>query len=94
MWMKVLVIFSYCLNMSGLPIQQKKNVSDLAMGVRSQKLIIFWLYVFDIFLMCVFDIQQDEDQEDPDERHDPDSDMEIDSHRIVEESTRSLSLTI
>jgi hypothetical protein len=56
------------------------------MGVRSQKLIIFWLYVFDI--------QQDEDQEDPDERHDPDSDMEIDGHRVVEESTRSLSLSL
>jgi hypothetical protein len=54
MWMKVLVIFSYCLNMSGLPIQQKKNVSDLAMGVRSQKLIIFWLYVFDIFFNVCF----------------------------------------
>jgi hypothetical protein len=61
-------------------------VSDLAMGVRRQKLIIFWLYAFDI--------QQDEDQEDPDERHDPDSDMEIDGHRPVEESTRSLSLTV
>jgi hypothetical protein len=44
--------------------------------------------------MCVFDIQQDEDQEDPDERHDPNSDMEIDSHRLVEESTRSLSLSL
>jgi hypothetical protein len=61
-------------------------MSDLAMGVRSQKLIIFWLYVFDI--------QQDEDQEHPDERHDPDSDMEIDGHRLVEESTRSLSLSV
>ena len=38
----------------------------------------------------MFDIQPDEDQADPDERHDPDSDMEMDDHKAVEESTRSL----
>jgi hypothetical protein len=59
-------------------------VFDLAMGVTSEKLIIFWLYGFDI--------QQDEDKEDPDERHDPDYDMKIDGRKPVEESTRSLCL--
>ncbi|KAL6604585.1 hypothetical protein ACP70R_043012 [Stipagrostis hirtigluma subsp. patula] len=32
--------------------------------------------------------EPDEDQEDPDERRDPDSDMEMDDHKPVEESTR------
>nr|CAB3449337.1 unnamed protein product [Digitaria exilis] len=32
--------------------------------------------------------EPDEDQADPDERHDPDSDMEVDDHKAVEESTR------
>jgi hypothetical protein len=39
----------------------------------------------------MFGVQQDEDQDDPDERHDPDSDMEVDDHKAVEESSRSLS---
>jgi len=39
----------------------------------------------------MFDVQPDEDQDDPDERHDPDSDMEVDDHKAVEESARSLS---
>jgi len=39
----------------------------------------------------MFDVQQDEDQDDPDERHDPDSDMEVDVHKVVDESARSLS---
>ena len=41
-------------------------------------------------LCYIYDMQPDEDQEDPDERHDPDSDMEMDDHKAVEESTRSL----
>jgi hypothetical protein len=51
------------------------NVFDLTMGVTSEKLTIFWLYGFDI--------QQDEDKEDPDERHDPDYDMKIDGRKPV-----------
>ena len=30
----------------------------------------------------MFDVQPDEDQDDPDERHDPDSDMEVDDHKL------------
>ena len=37
----------------------------------------------------MFDIQPDEDQADPDERHDPDSDMEMDDHQAVEESSQT-----
>jgi len=36
--------------------------------------------------------EPDEDQEDPDGRHDPDSDMEVDDHKAVEESTRRSSI--
>jgi histone deacetylase 1/2 len=36
--------------------------------------------------------EPDEDQADPDERHDPDSDMEVDDHKAVEESTRRSSI--
>ncbi|XP_066342068.1 probable histone deacetylase 19 [Miscanthus floridulus] len=32
--------------------------------------------------------EPDEDQNDPDERHDPDSDMEVDDHKAVDESAR------
>nr|P56521.1 RecName: Full=Probable histone deacetylase 19; AltName: Full=RPD3 homolog [Zea mays]AAC50038.1 putative histone deacetylase RPD3 [Zea mays] len=38
--------------------------------------------------------EQDEDQDDPDERHDPDSDMEVDDHKAVEESSRRSILGI
>ena len=31
------------------------------------------------------------DQDDPDEWHDPDSDMEVDDHKAMDESARSLS---
>jgi len=39
----------------------------------------------------MFDVQPDEDQDDPNERHDPDSDMEVDDHEAMDESARSLS---
>lgn len=35
-------------------------------------------------------MQPDEDQQDPDERHDPDSDMELDDHKPLEDSARYL----
>ncbi|XP_066321484.1 probable histone deacetylase 19 [Miscanthus floridulus] len=38
--------------------------------------------------------EPDEDQDDPDERYDPDSDMEVDDHKAVEESARRSILGI
>lgn len=36
----------------------------------------------------LFHIQADEDQEDPDERHDPDSDMDVDDPKLPDEPSR------
>jgi histone deacetylase 1/2 len=42
----------------------------------------------------MFDVQPDKDQDDPDERHDPDSDTEVDDNKAVEASARSPSLPL
>lgn len=47
-----------------------------------------------LFHMLLVDIQPDEDQEDPDERHDPESDMEVDDSKHPEESSRYFFLFI
>ena len=60
--------------------------------MKCQYRIVIIKSVLNLFTF-IFNLQPDEDLEDPDERHDPDSDMEVDDRKLPDETPRYLIFT-